>query len=251
MNFFTSQLRAGLRFPLPSFFCEVSHGFQVPLNQLVPNSIRILAAFYMVFQYNNLIPTFRVFSQYFQLKRTEPRVFHFAPRRGVSFLPTPSPPKRWKGDFFFVLPPRPWIVPHRWIYDYPPAVPFSHADRSFNLCCLLDKLNERPYDCRVLTKERLLSHFGLSSRTVPLQEPLDDIMFGKHLGDEHRAATTLQLLGPQGGPHLPAIRGKNVLPLLCLGLLPRSRGLVLQPFLQAALPALLLLYLVLLLLLGT
>ncbi|KAL0458489.1 UNVERIFIED_CONTAM: hypothetical protein Slati_0476100 [Sesamum latifolium] len=160
MSFFISHLRAGLRFPLPSFFCDVSREFQVPLNQLVTNSISILVAFSMIFQYNNLIPSFKVFSQCFQLKRIEPGVFHFAPWRGVSFLPTPSPPKRWKGDFFFVLPPRPWAVPQRWIYDSPPAVPFSLANRSFNLCGLLDKLNEKPYDYKELTEERLLSHFA-------------------------------------------------------------------------------------------
>ncbi|KAK4394331.1 Taxoid 7-beta-hydroxylase [Sesamum angolense] len=131
MSFFASQIRASLRFPLPSFFCDISSEFQVPLNQLAPNSIRILVAFSVVFQYNNLIPTFRVFSQYFQLKRAEPGVFHFAPRCGVSFLPTPSPHKRWK-----------------------------------------DKLNEKSYDCKELTEERLMSHFGLSPRVVPLQEPL-------------------------------------------------------------------------------
>ncbi|KAL0444926.1 UNVERIFIED_CONTAM: hypothetical protein Slati_2215300 [Sesamum latifolium] len=58
MSFFVSQLRAGLRFPIPSFFREVSRDLK--------------------------------------LKLTEPGVFHFAPRRGVSFLPTPSPPKHWK-----------------------------------------------------------------------------------------------------------------------------------------------------------
>ncbi|KAL0301503.1 UNVERIFIED_CONTAM: hypothetical protein Sradi_6427100 [Sesamum radiatum] len=98
----------------------------------------------------------------FLLNLTEPGVFHFAPRRGVSFLPDPSSPKRWKGDFFFILSPRPWNVPHRWIYDSPPAVPFSLADRFSNLCAFLDKLNEKPYDCKELTEERLLSHFGLS-----------------------------------------------------------------------------------------
>ncbi|KAL0433452.1 UNVERIFIED_CONTAM: hypothetical protein Slati_2679500 [Sesamum latifolium] len=130
MSFFVSQLRAGLRFPIPSFFHEVSHDLlQVPLNHLVPNSIRLLAAFSIVLRYNNLIPTSRLFCQCFQLKRTKPGVFHFAPRRGVSFLPTPSPAKHWKGDFFFILPPLPWNIPHRWIYEFPPSVQVSLADR--------------------------------------------------------------------------------------------------------------------------
>ncbi|KAL0433445.1 UNVERIFIED_CONTAM: hypothetical protein Slati_2678800 [Sesamum latifolium] len=190
MSFFVSQLRVGLRFPIHSFFREVSRDLQVPLNQLVPNSIRLLAAFSIVLRYNNLIPTSGLFCQCFQLKRTEPGVFHFAPRRGVSFLPTPSPPKYWKGDFFFILPPLPWNIPHRWIYESPPSMQVSLADRSSNFCRLLDRLNEKPYDCKELVDERLLSHFGLSPRVVPLREPLDDIMFSKYLRDEHRAALT-------------------------------------------------------------
>ncbi|KAL0440525.1 UNVERIFIED_CONTAM: hypothetical protein Slati_2535500 [Sesamum latifolium] len=104
--------------------------------------------------------------------RTKPGVFHFAPRQSVSFLSTPSSPKRWKRDFFFVLPPRPWTIPRRWIYDSPPVVPFSFADRSFNLCDLLDRLNVKPYDCKDMTEERLLSHFSLSPRIVLLGVPL-------------------------------------------------------------------------------
>ncbi|KAL0453760.1 UNVERIFIED_CONTAM: hypothetical protein Slati_1354100 [Sesamum latifolium] len=101
MSFFVSQLRAGLHFPIPSFFREVSCDVKVPLNQLVPNSIWLLAAFSIVLRYNNLVPTSGLFCQCFQLKRTEPGDFHFAPRRGVSFLPTPSPPKHWKDDIMF------------------------------------------------------------------------------------------------------------------------------------------------------
>ncbi|KAL0387622.1 UNVERIFIED_CONTAM: hypothetical protein Sradi_2644000 [Sesamum radiatum] len=168
MSFFFSQLRAGLRFPLPSSYCEVSRLFRVPLNQLVPNSFRILSAFSMIFQFNGVIPTATIFSQCFQLKRIESGIFHFAPRRGVSFLPIPSPPKRWKGSFFFVFPPRPWTAPNRWIDDAPPALPFSLDDRSPNLCCLLKRLNESPYDCKLMTEDKLLSHFKLSPRVEPL-----------------------------------------------------------------------------------
>ncbi|KAL0454857.1 UNVERIFIED_CONTAM: hypothetical protein Slati_0824900, partial [Sesamum latifolium] len=48
MSFFVSQLRAGLRFPIPPFFSEVSRDLQVPLNQLVPNFIRLLVVFFIV-----------------------------------------------------------------------------------------------------------------------------------------------------------------------------------------------------------
>ncbi|KAK4386143.1 hypothetical protein Sango_2484900 [Sesamum angolense] len=133
MSFFSFQLRAGLRFPLPSFYSEVSRLFHIPSNQLVPNSFRILFDFSMNFQFNCVILTTTIFSQCFQLKRTEPSVLHFTPRLGVSFLPAPTPRKRWKGSFFFVLPPRPWTVPDRWIDDALLALPFSLDDRSPNL----------------------------------------------------------------------------------------------------------------------
>ncbi|KAL0447929.1 UNVERIFIED_CONTAM: hypothetical protein Slati_1920800 [Sesamum latifolium] len=60
----------------------------------------------------------------------------------------------------------------------------------------------------------------------------------------------LQLPGPQGGLRPPAIKEENVLPLPCLGLLPRSQGLALLPFLPVALSASLLPHLPLPLLLG-
>ncbi|KAL0355608.1 UNVERIFIED_CONTAM: hypothetical protein Sradi_4007700 [Sesamum radiatum] len=98
-------------------------------------------------------------------------------------------------------------------------MPFSFAERSTNLRHLLERLNKMPYDCKDMTKDRLLSHFGLSPRVVPLREPLgitvvfittffiypwyvsylgslslfvyaNGIMFSKLLRDEHRAATT-------------------------------------------------------------
>ncbi|KAL0295358.1 UNVERIFIED_CONTAM: hypothetical protein Sradi_6839300 [Sesamum radiatum] len=90
MSFFVSQLRAGLCFPIPSFFLKVSRNLRVHLNQLVPNTIHLIVSFSLVLRYNNLIPTSELFCQCFQLKRTELVVFHFAPRCGVSFLPTPS-----------------------------------------------------------------------------------------------------------------------------------------------------------------
>ncbi|KAL0344265.1 UNVERIFIED_CONTAM: hypothetical protein Sangu_1313900 [Sesamum angustifolium] len=197
MSFFASKLRAGLRFPLPSFLCDISREFQVPLNQLAPNSVRLLVAFFMVLQYNNFIPNFRVFSHCFQLKRIEPGVFHFALGHGMSFLPTPSPPKRWKGDFFFILPSRSWNVPHRWIYDSPPTVPFSLVDRSSNLCAFLNKLNEKSYDCKELTEEIPEPLWSKPTSCAPARAS-GDIMFSKYLKDEHKAVTTPPTTRPGG-----------------------------------------------------
>ncbi|KAL0430802.1 UNVERIFIED_CONTAM: hypothetical protein Sradi_0706200 [Sesamum radiatum] len=82
----------------------------------------------------------------------------------------------------------------------PPAVQVSLADRFFSFCGLLDKLNERPYDYRELTEERLLSHFGLSPRIVPL----------KHLKYEHKDATTPPATrSSKGTPSSSDLRGKR------------------------------------------
>ncbi|KAL0455071.1 UNVERIFIED_CONTAM: hypothetical protein Slati_0846300 [Sesamum latifolium] len=43
LSFFIAQMRLGLRFPIPTFYFDIACFFQVPLNQLVPNSFRVLA----------------------------------------------------------------------------------------------------------------------------------------------------------------------------------------------------------------
>ncbi|KAL0360885.1 UNVERIFIED_CONTAM: hypothetical protein Sradi_3773000 [Sesamum radiatum] len=128
MSFFVSKLRARLRFPIPSFFRKVSRNLRVLLNQLVPNSIRLLVAFSLVLRYNNLIPTSELFCQCFQLKRTEPGVFHFVPRRGVSFLPTPSPPSTGKAISFLFCLLSPGIFPASRFISLLPPEPGLDAD---------------------------------------------------------------------------------------------------------------------------
>ncbi|KAL0374263.1 UNVERIFIED_CONTAM: hypothetical protein Sradi_3342000 [Sesamum radiatum] len=129
-------------------------------------------------------------SRCFQLKQIEPGVFHFAPRRGVSFIPTPSPPKRWKGDFFFVLPPSPWNIPHRWIYKSPPAV--QRVDRREAPKSFWPK----PASCAPV---RALGYFKFAYYRFVFCTCcfdhgfvlcVEDIMFSKHLRDQHKGATT-------------------------------------------------------------
>ncbi|KAL0416461.1 UNVERIFIED_CONTAM: hypothetical protein Slati_3478000 [Sesamum latifolium] len=160
LSFFVAQLQSGLRFSIPSFYRDVAHLFQVPLNQLVPNSFRIMASFFMVFHFNEYPVSTQVFSQCFRLKRVESGFFLFTPRRGVSFLPVPNPPKNWKKGFFFVLSSWPWGFLDQWIEDPPPSI--TVGERDVSLSSFLTLLNERPYDCRALIDERLLGNFGLS-----------------------------------------------------------------------------------------
>ncbi|KAL0286844.1 UNVERIFIED_CONTAM: Retrovirus-related Pol polyprotein from transposon TNT 1-94 [Sesamum calycinum] len=78
---------------------------------------------------------------------------------------------------------RPWTVPNRWIDDAPPALPFSLDDRSPNLCCLLKRLNESPYDY--------------------------DIIFNKLLREEHRAAMPPSTRSSRGVSSSGDKRGKR------------------------------------------
>ncbi|KAL0420853.1 UNVERIFIED_CONTAM: hypothetical protein Slati_3108200 [Sesamum latifolium] len=107
LAFFLAQVQAGLRFPIHSFYQEVAQLFQVPLNQLVPNSFRIMASFYMVFRFNGYPVSAQVFSQYFYLKTASRGFFLLTPRPGVSFLPAPNAPKNGRGGSFSRCPPGP------------------------------------------------------------------------------------------------------------------------------------------------
>ncbi|KAL0462507.1 UNVERIFIED_CONTAM: hypothetical protein Slati_0138300 [Sesamum latifolium] len=85
-----------------TFYSDVARLFQVPLNQLSPNSFRILVGFFMIFHFRRFPVTADIFAQCFRLRMAEPGLFLFTSRAGVSFLPAPSAPKNWKRSFFFV-----------------------------------------------------------------------------------------------------------------------------------------------------
>ncbi|KAL0381887.1 UNVERIFIED_CONTAM: hypothetical protein Slati_4549000 [Sesamum latifolium] len=187
LAFFRAQLLAGLHFSIPPFYQEIACLFRVPLNQLVPNSFRILASFYIIFHFNEQSVSAQIFSQYFCLKSASRGFFLLTPRPGVSFLPAPSAPKKWKNGFFFVLSSWPWGFSDQWIEETPP--PLSVGERDAPLTSFLNMLNEHPYDCLALIDERLLGHFDLSPHVEPLDEPLADIMFSKYfreLSDRER-----------------------------------------------------------------
>ncbi|KAL0406318.1 UNVERIFIED_CONTAM: hypothetical protein Slati_3945700 [Sesamum latifolium] len=96
--------------------------------------------------------------------------FLLTPRPGVSFLPAPNAPKKWKSRYFFALSSGPWGFPDRWIEETPSL---TVEEREVPLTSFINLLNERPYDCRAMIDERLLGHFGLS----PHVEPLDNKYF--------------------------------------------------------------------------
>ncbi|KAL0411955.1 UNVERIFIED_CONTAM: hypothetical protein Slati_3785200 [Sesamum latifolium] len=203
LSFFVAQLRLGLRFPSPSFYREVAHLFQIPLNQLVSNSFRIMASFFMIFYFNEYPVSAQVISQCFRLKRAKPGFFLFTPRSGVSILPVPNPQKNWKKGFFFVLSSWPWGFPDQWIEEPPPSIVVRERDAS--LLSFLILLNERPYDCRALIDERLLGHFSLSPQVEPLEEPLE-YAAGENGGGAPSSHS------PKGTPASSGSKGKKPMP---------------------------------------
>lgn len=55
---------------------------------------------------------------------------------------------------------------------FPPIMLFSIRERIPALSGFMEELNTDPYDCRGMVDERLVFHFGLSSKVVTLEEPL-------------------------------------------------------------------------------
>ncbi|KAL0427474.1 UNVERIFIED_CONTAM: hypothetical protein Slati_2922200 [Sesamum latifolium] len=100
LSFFVAELRSGLRFPIPSFYSDVARLFQVPLNQLSPNSFRILAGFFMIFSFRCFGVTTEIFAQCFRLRKAEPRLFLFTPRPGSPSCLLPVHPRIGRGVSF-------------------------------------------------------------------------------------------------------------------------------------------------------
>lgn len=59
---------AGLRFPIPSFFAQLSRLYKIPLNQLTPTSIRKAVFFHMIFSLEGVEDTATFFYRSHELK---------------------------------------------------------------------------------------------------------------------------------------------------------------------------------------
>lgn len=67
-TFWLAQLKAGLRFPIPSFFAQLSRLYKIPLNQLTPTSIRKAVFFHMIFSLEGVEDTATFFYRSHELK---------------------------------------------------------------------------------------------------------------------------------------------------------------------------------------
>lgn len=102
-TFFLGQFEGGLHLPIPSAYFDILVFFSIPMHQLAPNSIRILAGTIIIFWHLNTPLSPRLFYCLYQLKMVELGVFYFKGCPNCQFLTTmPSSHKRWKHLFFFV-----------------------------------------------------------------------------------------------------------------------------------------------------
>ncbi|KAK4397336.1 hypothetical protein Sango_1570200 [Sesamum angolense] len=120
--FYMAQLEARLRFPIPSFFLEISTLFEIPLNQLVPKAFSILVGFYILVRNLGENPSVAQFHSFFMLKKASPSLLYFTSRGDAHFLPSDSSVKEWKSHYFFVSSPIPWAFPTEWISVTPDSL---------------------------------------------------------------------------------------------------------------------------------
>lgn len=64
--------------PIPSIYLEILDFYQIALNQLAPNVVRLLAGAIIAFEHLKLSLSPSIFHCLFQLKITEPDIFYFA-----------------------------------------------------------------------------------------------------------------------------------------------------------------------------
>ncbi|KAL0385881.1 UNVERIFIED_CONTAM: hypothetical protein Sradi_2982400 [Sesamum radiatum] len=85
---YVAQLEAGLRFPIPSHFAEISTLFWVPLNQFAPKAFRIVASFHILVRNLRENPSAAQLHSFFMLKKISPSLFYFTFDGDAHFLPS-------------------------------------------------------------------------------------------------------------------------------------------------------------------
>lgn len=171
-----------MRLPIPKFLYQVSNLYRVPLNQFVPNAIRMMILFYALVKGNGGKPSADLFFSQFNYKSSGSFFYvcsHVRDR--CTFLGSvPNINKEWPNHYFFVSSPTPWPLDHCvWVYKNPlPSAPSTHIHSSVNQR-VIEKLNSHVkafghfYLPQLCSNPRLLSFFKFSPIKIPL-EPGDD-----------------------------------------------------------------------------
>ncbi|KAK6150286.1 hypothetical protein DH2020_015218 [Rehmannia glutinosa] len=171
LTFFVGQLDGGLRFPINSFFSEVSSMYKIPLNQLTPNSFRIIAGFLIITKFLSIDPSTDLFFALFQVKSSTPKgLFYITARNETNFLRKyPTSNKFWKDRYFFVTSAEPWPFPHEWVWSLPPQQKHDPKKRPLDLQDLIHILTAIKYDLSKIITPSLLHYSGVSPEVVPLE----------------------------------------------------------------------------------
>lgn len=100
-TFFVGRFVRDLRLPIPSLYFNILSFFCIPVNQLAPNSIRIIVGTIIIFQHLNIPLSPQLFHCLYQLKMVEPNVFYFKGRSVCQFLTDVIFPQRLKKFLLF------------------------------------------------------------------------------------------------------------------------------------------------------
>ncbi|KAM3194947.1 hypothetical protein ACQJBY_071168 [Aegilops geniculata] len=116
---YAHALEAGMRVPLPGFFCEVLVHFGIAPAQLMPNAWRAMAGFLALCNSAGVRPSLAVFRRFFVLSISSKKHkgwYHFRARdrSALRFTGMPGTPMDWKKLFFFLSSPEPWPCPVEW-----------------------------------------------------------------------------------------------------------------------------------------
>ncbi|KAK6138826.1 hypothetical protein DH2020_027430 [Rehmannia glutinosa] len=171
LTFFIGQLDGGLRFPINSFFSDVSSMYKIPLNQLTPNSFRIIAGFLIITKFLSITPSTDLFFALFQVKSSTPKgLFYITARNETNFLGKyPTSNKFWKDRYFFVISTEVWPFPYEWVWSLPPQQKHDPKKRPLDLQDLIHKLTAVKYDLSKIITPSLLYYSGVSPEVVPLE----------------------------------------------------------------------------------
>ncbi|KAG6517374.1 uncharacterized protein LOC122055787 isoform X1 [Zingiber officinale] len=202
-TFFHEQLVGGLRFPVPSFFTEVSEYFRIPLQQLTPNSFKLLCAVVIIFRFHHLPLNPVTFHYFFYAKTIKVGVFYFTARLSSKFLKQDPKShkswKSWKTRYFFVKPACPFTWPIGWQRELPPQPYLGNFKDDDTYQAAADVLIDLHFDGNLLLEESLLFYYGLSPIETQLKQPLADIMLRASC-NKHMKWSRARLSAPEDSP---------------------------------------------------
>ncbi|KAM3194952.1 hypothetical protein ACQJBY_071173 [Aegilops geniculata] len=117
---YAHALEAGVRFPLHAFFRDALTHFGLAPGQLAPNGWRVLVGFFALCHEAGVRPSVPLFRHFFKVLTITRKGgwywFGCRAEAGVLFagLKYNKSDREWKGGFFFLTSPEPWLCPVLW-----------------------------------------------------------------------------------------------------------------------------------------